>query len=156
MVVMREILEEIFDKVREYALTEGIYAYEVLRNNPEKKDETKKFDYTAEQIIIDELERTGTSLKILTEERGEVKIGDIPEYTVIIDPIDGSTNFKFGLESSGFSIAFIKGDVGSDELNFDDISVAFIGNIFTGTYWYAKKGEGGVRVRRYLGKKIKE
>ena len=95
-------------------------------------------------------------MKILTEERGEVRLGVEPEYTVIIDPIDGSTNFKFGLELSGFSIAFIKGDVGSDELNFDDIKFAFIGNVFTGAYWYAKKGEGGVRVRRYLGQKIEE
>lgn len=38
---MREILEETFDKVRTYALTEGIYAYKVLRKNPESKDETK-------------------------------------------------------------------------------------------------------------------
>jgi len=140
-------LKDIFDKVRTYMLKDGYKECGIYRLNPEKQDETKTFDYEAEEIIIGELEHAGVGMKILTEERGEVRVckdKDI-EYTVIIDPVDGSTSFKFGLEITGFSIAFIKGETDKNQINLENVEIAFIGQLFSGTYWFAEKGKGGVR-----------
>ena len=140
-------LKDIFDKVRTYMLKNGRNECEIYRLNPEKQDETKKFDYEAENIIIQKLEHAGIGLKILTEERGEVRVCKDKEieYTVIIDPVDGSTSFKFGLEITGFSIAFIKGETDKNQIKLDNVEIAFTGQLFSGTYWFAEKGKAGVR-----------
>ena len=79
-------------------------------------------------------------MKVLTEERGEVSLGSgAPEYTVIIDPVDGSDNFTRGLGMTGFSVAAIPA---GESLTIDNVLYGFVGHIFLKKIFTLKKGYG--------------
>jgi myo-inositol-1(or 4)-monophosphatase len=75
-----------------------------------KKDKTltTDVDQKAEQLIIKILSRSYPDYGFLCEESGEIK-GD-EEYTWIIDPLDGTTNFVHGYPHFCVSIALKHGD----------------------------------------------
>lgn len=60
-------------------------------------------DRRAEEIIFEELKKARPDYSFLMEESGAVK-GDNPDYTWIIDPLDGTTNFLHGLPHWAISI----------------------------------------------------
>ena len=77
-------------------------------------DDTTVIDREAEAAAVsrlEELERTGISFRLVSEELGERTFGsgDSP-WVVVIDPIDGSLNAKRGLPFFCISIAFADGD----------------------------------------------
>lgn len=68
-------------------------------------------DRQAEKIIIDTIKRSYPTHAILAEESGEITHGN-PQYQWIIDPLDGTTNFIFGIPHYAVSIAIaIEGKV---------------------------------------------
>ena len=81
-------------------------------------------DIMAEEIFIRYLESYGC---IDSEECGKVGSG---EYTIIIDPIDGSDNFKSQLPYFGSSIALEKDG---------DVKVAIVTNLADGTFFLKTK-----------------
>lgn len=58
-------------------------------------DETIGADALSEQIVLKGLERIG-NLEVMSEEAGHVIFGK-PEYRVVLDPLDGSSNYKRGI-----------------------------------------------------------
>jgi myo-inositol-1(or 4)-monophosphatase len=60
-------------------------------------------DKTAEQIIVNSLEKILPEAGFITEEKTRNNIGD--RYNWIIDPLDGTTNFIHGIPSYSVSIA---------------------------------------------------
>jgi myo-inositol-1(or 4)-monophosphatase len=67
--------------------------------------ETIEADMRSEDLILDRLKESGFSGKIITEERGSLKMGDDP-IVAIIDPLDGSKNFSRSVKWCSISIAF--------------------------------------------------
>jgi myo-inositol-1(or 4)-monophosphatase len=68
-------------------------------------------DKRAEEIIFEELQKARPDYSFLMEESGAIK-GKNPDYTWIIDPLDGTTNFLHGLPHWAISIALQhKGEV---------------------------------------------
>ena len=61
-------------------------------------------DKKSEKIIIEELSKSRKKFSILSEEIGEIKNSDI-NNVLIIDPIDGTTNFLHGVPHFAISIA---------------------------------------------------
>lgn len=64
-----------------------------------------KFDYESEKLIIKEIQKKFPDHAIISEEAGELPKNS--DYTWIIDPLDGSTNFKIGSPFWAVSIALI-------------------------------------------------
>jgi myo-inositol-1(or 4)-monophosphatase len=137
---MRKHLRAAFDDVRTFLMTEGVMKLGVVQENA-RGDVTKEFDYLAEERIIDYFTRqVQAPVRILTEERGEVRIGEgRVEWTLVVDPVDGSENFSRGNDLSCVSLALIPG---GDTFTPDDVQVALVGHIFTGTLFEAEGGQG--------------
>lgn len=101
---------------------------------------TLRFDWEAEQIVIDHCKKLGFPVRLLSEERGEVLIGSgTPKYVLIVDPLDGSTNYKQKIEISAFSIAAIPA---GKSLALENVEYALIGSLWSGNVFSAQKGGG--------------
>lgn len=121
-------------------MTKGQFATTVVQINP-KGDKTKEFDYTTEEMVLDYFDKhLPIPVKVLTEERGEVLLGSgSPEYTIIIDPVDGSENFARRLGMTGFSVAAIPA---GQALTIDNVQYGYVGHIFLNKVFTAEKGKG--------------
>ncbi|WP_406662287.1 bifunctional fructose-bisphosphatase/inositol-phosphate phosphatase [Methanolobus sp. ZRKC3] len=96
---------------------------------------TKLIDDISEKAIFNILEDEGISFRILSEEYGEMVIGNDPEYTMIIDPLDGTYNASFGIPFYSISIAFVRNDI-------NDTYFGYVKNLASGDTFFAQKGKG--------------
>ena len=92
--------------------------------------ETVYIDKVAEDIAI---KMVGEKANVLSEEAGFIDNGK--EYTLVIDPIDGTKNAMNGIPFYGVSIA-----IGKERLS--DVEYGIVINIPTGDIYKAKKGNG--------------
>ncbi len=93
---------------------------------------TSELDRIAEDAVLDHLnERTAHG--ILSEECGLLR--GRKEGTIIIDPIDGTSNALGGIPFYSISLAFTTGTL-------SDTVVGYVKNIPLGREYYAIKGEG--------------
>src|SRR3990170_7592209 len=53
---------------------------------------TEKIDEVAENAALGIIEKDGRSMRFVSEELGEKIIGGEPEFTFVLDPIDGTFN----------------------------------------------------------------
>jgi myo-inositol-1(or 4)-monophosphatase len=101
-------------------------------------DRTLVIDQSAESVVFAELEAlydAGHRFTALSEERGEIDLGDA-SVRVIIDPIDGSLNAKRGLPHHALSIAVAEGDT------MADVRFAFVHDFGPAEEWWARLSEG--------------
>jgi len=66
-------------------------------------------DIQSEKRILDILERQPEQYNIISEECGFIEAGS--EYTWVIDPVDGTSNFAAGLPWFGVIMALMKGKI---------------------------------------------
>jgi myo-inositol-1(or 4)-monophosphatase len=139
----RESLRAMFAETREFLLGEGLRKLATVQTNA-RGDVTKEFDYLAEERIINYCAREFPGpVRILTEERGEVRPrSGQPLWTLIVDPVDGSENFARGNELSCVSLALLPGD---EMPRPNAVTAALVGGIFNGTVFEAEKGLGAWR-----------
>ena len=126
--------------VRKALLKERAQLSNAVGKNP-KEDTSYRFDLKAEEIAVNYCKkRFDFPIKILSEECGEIlaKKGK-PKYTVVIDPVDGSTNFRRGIEISCFSIAVLPAE---KPLAVQNVEFGLVGNLFSGSVCRAEKGKG--------------
>ena len=109
-------------------------------------DETLLIDDLAEKIILDYFKSTGKSFKFISEESGKGIVGKKPEILVVIDPIDGSKNLKFGIPFASTSIA-----IGNLKESIGGIEIGYVKNLINGDEYYAIKENGAFK----NGEKIK-
>lgn len=99
-----------------FASHRGIAARTRYDGRGEGGDMSLVLDLRCEDIVFDELEQAvaagGPGLLAVSEERGEVRIGDGGggEIRVIVDPIDGSLNVRRTIPSHSLSIAVADAD----------------------------------------------
>ena len=80
---------------------------DVIEKGP--ADYVTQVDVKVESIIIEELQKTFPDHNYISEEAGEIKgSSDEEEYTWIIDPLDGTTNYIHGFPYFAISIACLK------------------------------------------------
>lgn len=85
-----------------------------LRNTKKKKEDdsyVSEGDLLLDKICMDYINRTYSSVQIITEETystGEVDLNSF-EYTAVVDPIDGTENFVSGLMEWGVGVCIYKG-----------------------------------------------
>lgn len=135
---MLKHLEKIFEEVRKYVLEEGYKKIEVIRTNPKATDISREFDLGAEKVAINYCRQNHLKVRILTEERGEINLCECQKWILILDPVDGSTNLKRGIEGSAVSIAVLAAELFKPE----NVKYALIGSIISGGYCIAEKGKG--------------
>ncbi|MBY9006756.1 MAG: hypothetical protein KGD63_08365 [Candidatus Lokiarchaeota archaeon] len=104
-------------------------------------DISMHIDIMAEKIIINELKKNNINIMLISEEVGELIIGDKEivkknEEKLIVDPIDGSNNSIRDIPFFCVSIAYAKGS----EIN--DVDKAVILNLKTKDIYWAEKGKG--------------
>jgi myo-inositol-1(or 4)-monophosphatase len=129
-----------FAAVRHYLLADGQLpeAWGTVATNP-KGEATRIFDATAEQIALDIARRELGAFRALSEEAGEISVGTDPAWTLVLDPCDGSNNFKRGVRSVGFAVAALPLGAPLDPAR---VEYAVCGDIYTGTVYEAARGRG--------------
>jgi myo-inositol-1(or 4)-monophosphatase len=88
-------------------------------------------DVAADEVALRVL--SGPGCRIVSEESGVTGSGDI---TVVVDPIDGSTNCDRGIPFYSTSLAVMKGD---------ELVIGLVMNQATGTVYEGQKGAGATR-----------
>jgi myo-inositol-1(or 4)-monophosphatase len=99
-------------------------------------DETTAIDEAAERVVVERLRATGESFTLVSEELGEVRVGDGGSTWVVVDPIDGSLNAKRGIPFFSLSIAVADGPT------MGDVVFGYVYDFGTGEEWTARRGEG--------------
>jgi len=107
---------------------------------------TKLIDMVAEEKVIDVLEDAGRPLTLISEEIGELKIGNEPsEVVFVVDPLDGTSNAVKNIPAYGISIAIADTQDKSPELlTISDVELGFVKNFATGDIYEALKGKGSL------------
>ncbi|HSD57550.1 MAG TPA: bifunctional fructose-bisphosphatase/inositol-phosphate phosphatase [Methanotrichaceae archaeon] len=93
---------------------------------------TKSIDRIAEDAILSRLKASGKGFKVLSEEIGEVQIGERPEYLIHLDPLDGTFNAIKGIPFYSVSIYLSGGDC----------HFGYVCNLASGVKYYAELGKG--------------
>jgi len=96
---------------------------------------TDIIDEVAENAALSVLEDDGRSMLFVSEELGEKRIGGKPEFTFVLDPIDGTFNAVNNIPFFCVPIAIGKSDL-------SDLRYGFVRNLVNGDIYYAEKGEG--------------
>jgi myo-inositol-1(or 4)-monophosphatase len=96
---------------------------------------TDKIDEVAENAALSVLEKDGRSMLFVSEELGEKRIGGRPEFTFVLDPIDGTFNAVNNIPFYCVPIAIGKSDL-------SDIQYGFVRNLVNDDIYYAEKGKG--------------
>src|SRR5512136_659936 len=96
---------------------------------------TEKIDEVAENAALCILEDDGRSMRFVSEELGEKIIGSEPEFTFILDPIDGTFNAVNNIPFFCVPIA-----IGGRDLL--DISYGYVKNLVNCDIYTAEIGKG--------------
>jgi myo-inositol-1(or 4)-monophosphatase len=99
-------------------------------------DETTAIDAAAESAVIRRFETVGVDCTLVSEERGELRLGDGGPTRVVLDPIDGSLNAKRGIGFFSLSVAVADGGT------MGDVGFGFVHDFGTEEEWTATKGGG--------------
>ena len=97
-------------------------------------DFVTKADLTSEKILLETLQYYYPKYSYLSEEKG--KIEGSHEEMIVVDPIDGTTNFIHGIPIFGIVVA---------RLYNNDITDGVIFNPATNDFFWASKGKGMVQ-----------
>ncbi len=102
---------------------------------------TSRLDKVAENAVLMYLERNAVPLNVLSEEIGFVDRGG--EETLVLDPIDGSSNAVAEIPYYTVSLG-----VGKDSLA--GMRLGYIRNLVTGDTYWAEKGKGAFKNGRQI------
>lgn len=145
-----EISSEIRDSIRTYISGTEDYGEVIVKR---ERDVTRKIDMFAEKALEKSLRSRDLCARIISEELGDHVFpkGGEPKFTLIFDPIDGSTNAILGIPFFCSSIAY---SPEIDHVTFDDIQASVVATIYGKTY-YAVKGENAFVDAKKLPRTVK-
>ncbi len=121
------------------------------------RDVTRRIDMVGERALEESLRARGWCARIISEEQGDHTYPEDgePQFTLVFDPVDGSTNAILGIPVFCTSIAY---SPRVDAVTFRDISAGVV-ETFNGRRYYAEKGGsafvGGVKLPREVRGKTK-
>jgi Archaeal fructose-1,6-bisphosphatase and related enzymes of inositol monophosphatase family len=105
---------------------------------------TTLIDLVAENKVMEVLEGVDRPLTLISEEIGEVNIGEgPPEAVLVVDPLDGTSNAVKNIPAYGISVAVAPIPLGSNgHLTIKDIQMGVVKNYATDDIYSAVKGQG--------------
>ncbi|RLF45421.1 MAG: inositol monophosphatase [Thermoplasmata archaeon] len=127
--ICMKIAEDIEDRVREEKQKNFRQLSQELYMGADGTP-TQRIDKIAEDIALSTVSK---KMNVLSEEAGFVDYGC--EYTMVIDPVDGTRNAVHGIPFYCTSIA-----IGKEKLS--DVKYALVRNLLTGDTYTAEKGKG--------------
>nr|QNO45883.1 fructose-1,6-bisphosphatase/inositol-1-monophosphatase [Methanosarcinales archaeon ANME-2c ERB4]QNO53508.1 fructose-1,6-bisphosphatase/inositol-1-monophosphatase [Methanosarcinales archaeon ANME-1 ERB6] len=135
-----EISSELRESIRTYISENADYGEVIAKR---ARDVTRKIDMFAERALEKALSSRGLCARIISEELGDhiFPKGNEPKFTLIFDPIDGSTNAILGIPFFCSSIAYLPK---VEHLTFDDIQASVVATIQGRTYYAVKGGHAFV------------
>lgn len=135
--LVRRMAISVIGIAAQYLSTHEDFA-DVLKHRPH--DLTRRIDMVAEEALNRAVLEEGIAARVISEELGEriVPASGQPEYTLVLDPIDGSNNAISGIPYFCTSLALSKKTSGA---TFGDIDAAAVASIAGGTF-SAQKGKG--------------
>jgi myo-inositol-1(or 4)-monophosphatase len=107
----------------------------VLRRG-EGGDDTTAVDAAAEEAVLARLRALGEPMTIVSEEIGELVLGDGGGPRVVVDPVDGSLNAKRGIPFFSLSLAVAEGPA------MKDVVFGYVHDFGTSEEWTAERGRG--------------
>lgn len=107
--------------------------------------DVNNIDSTVEKFIFDEIKSVTSDVKIVSEEYGNLILGD-PKQTIVIDPIDGSGNLIRGIPIYAVSIALCNQCLDSVSLQNIEYSVV------VSTFGVYEAAVNDAKVSQQLGK----
>lgn len=136
LALVRRMAEGVLERSKEYLLSHDDYG-EVLKRR--KTDVTRKIDMVAEEALDAIIMEEGIRARVISEEVGErvVPHGKEPEYTLVMDPIDGSANLVLGIPYYCTSLALSKKTSGA---TFADVDAGAVAATWGGTFYASKNG----------------
>jgi len=96
---------------------------------------TMKIDLALEDLVVKRLNESRIAGLLVTEEKGEIKLAG-KKGVVVLDPLDGSNNYRRKVPSYGFIICL------ADGRRYQDITHSYIMDLATGVEYWAVKGKG--------------
>lgn len=126
--VIKKAILEAGDVIKKAIPTEGIVEKEGRANY------VTGADLASEKILMDAIKKNFPKHLILSEET-ESNIPDIlaVEHLWVIDPIDGTSNFRYDRNYSGISVGYVENG---------DIKLGMVYDPFRGEFYKAEKGLG--------------
>ncbi len=139
MVDWESILKEAGERVQEISdRLKGSKAGLERRGRGAGGDITMRVDAEAEEGIVDLVRGQVQDIRVVAEEAGVTGAGRA-RWTVVIDPIDGSSNYARGLPFYCTSIAVLDGD------SLEHVKYGLVRNLINGDTYFAEKGHGAER-----------
>lgn len=139
-VEIRNVIKSFIEKNEDFG--------EMISQRP--KDITRKMDMAAEKAVDEALIKRGFSARIISEELGDRIVGKHPEFMLVVDPIDGSTNATCGIPFFCTSLAYTDK---TDIATFEDITMAVICDIQGNIYWSQKEKGAFLNGKKITGEK---
>ncbi len=102
-----------------------------LQKGKDYYDVVSKADLMSEERILKILKKTAPGVNILSEEKGFID-QNAPD-TIVIDPLDGSSNFLLGIPHFSVSMAYVRGG---------EILASIVYNPISDRMYVAQKGKG--------------
>lgn len=99
-------------------------------------DLTRQIDATAERAIIDSLKGLGLQFTVVSEEAGVVSYGERSQFSVVLDPIDGTTNAIRGIPFFATSIGV------SSTSSLKGMEAGLVMDLLNGTTFVAERRRG--------------
>jgi myo-inositol-1(or 4)-monophosphatase len=96
---------------------------------------TTKIDDVAERAAIQVLKEDGRPLNLISEEIGSMNLGEGAEFTIVLDPLDGTYNAIQGIPFYSFSMAICENDLSK-------IYYGYVRDLVTGDVYLAEKAGG--------------
>jgi len=93
---------------------------------------TKSIDRAAEDAVLAKLRASGMGFRVLSEEIGEVIVGEKPDYFLHLDPLDGTFNAINGIPFFSVSIFLSRGDC----------HFGYVCDLHSHKRYYAESGRG--------------
>jgi fructose-1,6-bisphosphatase/inositol monophosphatase family enzyme len=126
------VIDSNFDSLRDCAfeIGEAVQAHRGRGLSGLRKSQYH-LDVVADEVALRVL--GGAGFRVVSEESGVTGSG---EYTVVVDPIDGSTNCDRGIPFYATSLAVMRGD---------ELVAGLVVNLATGTVFESQKGAGAFR-----------
>src|SRR2546427_13064448 len=101
---------------------------------------TQRIDDVAEKTVFRLLESRGLPYTVVSEEAGRIEKPG--EWTLVLDPIDGTHNAVRGLPAYAVSIAAVKRAPPGTVERLRDVAAGLVRDLVTGHTYYAEKGKG--------------
>ncbi len=139
--ILREAADEMYNAIwSKYEELKG----KLDRGSISFKEFGKALDYSSASALRDYLERNKLFYRVISEEWFRDYKPAVNNKILIVDPIDGTSNFVRGVPFSALSLALSSGD------SLSDVYAALVMNLFNRDVYYAYKGSGAFKNGRRI------